>query len=319
MLVNEGHVYFQINSKDPTPENSVKDLFREALYQDVYYDDDNAKLKKKNCSDRYIYNRLQQVFLEGKSNMIAAEDFADLENFEINVFDDYDEELCNRKERLESLGTNNVKFNSVIKSISLLDDTIFKRTILVYLGCHGVLVKIGKNFRLLTEFKQSEVCDIPKDTLKSIIEDNKEINGIIEKIQSNYNDKSRNVKDHFIETVSNFAPNGYEETLRVKLETYFDWLIDETKTTNIHRAVLGDGVAYYGWRVDEKDKTSEQLIDKNKFTEFKQLLIELRDNLKKLVEINQKDMLNYMNISRKIYMARVLSAYKWFVDSYGNN
>ena len=186
MKINEGHVrFYDVNDKDdmPSKNDSVKDLFMLALQQDTVYDEETTNYKKQNRDNSFINTTMKNVFLENTGDTIdLTEDMYDYE-LSVNYFEDYHDAIEQQRASLGALTIENSPWlKAVSMSISLIDNPIMKKCLIMWLGSTGTLMQC-KTFRLITEFDKKDVQDIDKETLQQIIADNIELNAIIDELR----------------------------------------------------------------------------------------------------------------------------------------
>lgn len=320
MRVNTGQVRFYEDSDDdddkPNHTWDIKRLFQEALEQDTFYDEDDKRLKKKNYSKNIIYKKMQQVFMEGTKDRITAADYAGNEGLELNVFEDYEEEMKQRNSFIDQFSIAKSSFmKSLISSISLLDDELWKKALLVY--SYKPMIKCGDAFRLLTEFSKDQVGDLSKDEIKKLVEINKKINNYIIEAQEDYNVSRSNIIETFFENVKKLALKGYEDDFENMLREEFDYILTQSNASNIWKKVYGYGTNGDGWRIDREDKNSPGILAKSNQKEFREMVIKVKNDLALLLDNpNMSTLYKRFDISRNLYIKHIGSVIQWVFENW---
>ena len=338
MKINEGHVrFYDVNDKDdmPSKDDSIKDLFMLALQQDTVYDEETTNYKKQNRDNSFINTTMKNVFLENTGDTIdLTEDMYDYE-LSVNYFEDYHDAIEQQRASLGALTIENSPWlKAVSMSISLIDNPIMKKCLIMWLGSTGTLMQC-KTFRLITEFDKKDVQDIDKETLQQIIADNIELNAIIDELREERSLLETNIIENFLEEASLFAQKGYEDVLKEKLTENLDELIslknddnNRNNMSNLKRTILGNK-AYEnssGWVCDEDNpKESLPLMVPENFKDFWDLLKQTRIQIKNTRTIKldlmyiKIPLANSKTSTRKIFVRNFPNAYNWFISLFANN
>lgn len=320
MRVNTGQIRFydDDDEEDDKPNHTwtVEQLFQEALEQDVQYDEDDKRLKKQNYSKNLIYKKMQQVFLKGTKNRITAADYAGEEGFDVNVFEDYEEDMKKRNDFIDQFSISKSAFmKSLLSSISILQDELWKKALLVY--SYKPMIKCGEAFRLLTEFNKNQIGDLSKEELKQLIETNKKINNYIIDAQEDYEVSRSNIIQTFFEETKKLAQKGYEDDFENMLHEEFEYILQEHNASNIWKKIFGYGAESNGWRIDKDDPNSAPILRKEKQTEFKNNVKWVKDSLLKLLDAPVMNVLfKRFEISRALYTKHIGTVLQWVFENW---